>query len=222
LFIDQDRVHQFDKGLNYSGEVLVFTDEFFCTTENDSKFLRSSLLFNNLADNPSLQLNSREFKKYTSICKSIGEELLLPTDNIKHLILKNLVHNFLLLAEREKKRQGYKEMKKGADLDFTLLFRELLEKHYVQFKSVHDYASMMSVSEKRLAQATDKILGKLPKEIINYRVLLETKRLLIHTNLSIKEIGQELGFEDPAYFVRYFKKNMAITPVDFRDSYLSK
>ena len=74
--------------------------------------------------------------------------------------------------------------------------------------------------EKRLGQATTKILGKTPKEIINDRILLEAKRLLVHTQLSIKEIGQDLGFDDPAYFVRYFKKNSALTPVEFRESYL--
>ena len=52
----------------------------------------------------------------------------------------------------------------------------------------------------------------------NDRILLEAKRLLVHTNLSIKEIGQELGFEDPAYFVRYFKKNSETTPVEFREN----
>jgi len=52
--------------------------------------------------------------------------------------------------------------------------------------------------------------------------LLEAKRLLVHTNLSIKEIGGELGFEDPAYFVRYFKKNTETTPVEFREKYLPK
>ncbi|MCZ8229337.1 MAG: helix-turn-helix domain-containing protein [Flavobacterium sp.] len=66
----------------------------------------------------------------------------------------------------------------------------------------------MCLSEKRLGQATAKVLGKSPKEIINDRVLLEIKRLLVHSNLSIKEIGQELGFDDPAYFVRYFKKKI--------------
>ncbi len=49
LFIDKDRVHQFDKLLNYQGQVLIFTEDFFCTTENDTRFLRSSILFNDLA-----------------------------------------------------------------------------------------------------------------------------------------------------------------------------
>ncbi|MEI6436138.1 MAG: helix-turn-helix domain-containing protein, partial [Bacteroidota bacterium] len=61
-----------------------------------------------------------------------------------------------------------------------------------------------------------------PKEIINDRILLEAKRLLVHTNLSIKELGQDLGFDDPAYFVRYFKSHTASTPVEFRETYLKR
>lgn len=222
LFIDKDRVHQFDQLLKYEGRVLIFTDDFFCTTETDTKFLRSSILFNDLADKPTIKLNKTDFKKYTSICESLTEELSLPADNIKHVLLKNLLHNFLLLAEREKRKQGFTELKKGADLDYTLLFRDVLESNYTKLKSVNDYAKLIYISKKRLGQATAKILGKSPKEIINDRILLEAKRLLVHTHLSIKEIGQDLGFEDPAYFVRYFKKNTGTTPVEFREDYLKK
>jgi len=222
LFIDKDRVHQFDQLLKYEGRVLIFTDDFFCTTETDTKYLRSSILFNDFADKPTIKLNKIDFEKYANICESMTEELNLLGDNTKHIVLKNLLHNFLLFAEREKRRQGFTELKKGADLDCTLLFRDLLESNYIKFKSVTDYAKIICISEKRLGQATTKVLGKSPKEIINDRVLLETKRLLVYTNLSIKEIGQELGFEDPAYFVRYFKKNTEITPVEFREMYLKK
>ena len=130
-----------------------------------------------------------------------------------------MVQNFLLLAEREKRRRGFTELKKGADLDYTLLFRDLLESNYSKLKSVNDYSAIICISEKRLGQATAKILGKTPKEIINDRILLEAKRLLVYTNLSIKEIGQELGFDDPAYFIRYFRKSTETTPVEFRESH---
>ncbi len=222
LFIDKDRVHQFDQLLNYEGRVLIFTDDFFCTTETDTKFLRSSILFNDLTSKPTIQLNKSDFEKFTTICESITEELSLPSDDSKPILLKNLLHNFLLLSEREKRKQDFTELKKGADLDYTLLFRDLLENNYTKLKNVNEYAKIICISTKRLGQATTKILGKSPKEIINDRILLESKRLLVHTHLSIKEIGQMLGFEDPAYFVRYFKKNTETTPLEFRETYLKK
>ena len=221
LFIDKDRVHQFDRLLKYEGNILIFTDDFFCTAENDKKFLRSSILFNDFTNNATIRLNKNSFHRFSNICITISEELNLTTDNSKHIILKNLLHNFLLLAEREKRTQGYTEIKKGADLDYTLLFRDLLESNFKKQKSVSEYSSQIITSEKRLGQATSKVLGKSPKEIINDRVLLEAKRLIVHSNLSIKEIGQDLGFEDPAYFIRYFRKNIGTTPVEFRETHLN-
>jgi hypothetical protein len=78
-----------------------------------------------------------------------------------------------------------------------------------------------STCEKRLGQATSKVLGKTPKELINDRTLLEAKRLLVHGNQSIKEIGFYLGFEEPTNFIKYFRKHTDKTPVEFRESYLS-
>ena len=222
LFIDKDRVHQFDQLLKYKGQILIFTDDFFCTTETDARFLRSSILFNDFGYKPALKLNSNDFEKYSRICKDISEELTLSADDSNPILLKNLLHNFLLHAQRDKRRHGVSEFKKGADLDYTLLFRDLLESNYTKMKSVKDYSQLIFISEKRLSQATTKIIGKSPKEIINDRILLEAKRLLVHTNLSIKEMGQILGFDDPAYFVRYFKKNAETTPVEFRGIYIKE
>lgn len=218
LFIDKDRVHQFDRLLNYEGRVLIFTDDFF----SDTKFLRSSILFNDLSNQATIKLTQETSKRFVTICDNITEELSLTDDDIKQMILKNHLHNFLLLAEREKRKQGFSDVKKSADLDYTLLFRDLLEINFIKLKAVNDYSSQLFISEKRLGKATSKVLGKTPKEIINERILLEAKRLLVYSHRSIKEIGQDIGFEDPAYFVRYFKKNTETTPVEFREKYLSQ
>jgi AraC-like DNA-binding protein len=179
------------------------------------KFLRNIILFNDLLDNPNIKIDSL-LEKFQTLFRLMEEELQTPTDAAKHDIVKNLLHNFLLLADREKRKQGISEMKKGTDLDYTLLFRDLVEQHFTQIKSVSVYAAKLHVSEKRLNQAITKILGKL----IDERVLLEAKRLLIHAYNSIKEIGFTLGFEDPAYFIKYFRKHTSKTPVEFRQQYL--
>ena len=81
-------------------------------------------------------------------------------------------------------------------------------------------AKKINVSEKRLNQATSKVLDKSPKELIDDRILLESKRLLVHGNKSIKEIGFELGFEEPTNFIKYFRKHIGKTPMEFREKYL--
>jgi AraC family transcriptional regulator, transcriptional activator of pobA len=123
------------------------------------------------------------------------------------------------MAERERRKQGFMELVKGVDFDYTVLFRDLLEMNFKTLKTVGGYAELVHFSEKRLTLATTKTLGKSPKTIIDERVMLEAKRILLHTNLSIKEIGFDLGFEDPTYFIKYFRKHTGRTPIEFREGY---
>ena len=219
LFIDKDRVHQFDQLTKYEGKVLIFTDNFFCTTDSDTKFLQSTILFNDLVDKPNIQIKE-QFKTFINICNLIDEELKSANDSAKQNILKNHLHNYLLLADREKRKQDFSEIKKSIDLDYTLLFKDLLENNFAEIKTVSGYAEKINVSEKRLNQATSKVLGKSPKELIDDRILLEAKRLLVHGNKSIKEIGFDLGFEEPTNFIKYFRKHIKKTPMEFRKKYL--
>ena len=97
------------------------------------------------------------------------------------------------------------------------MFLSKKHKNYKNQKQVNYYAKLIIISEKRLNLATSKILGKSPKEIIDYRVMLEAKRLLAHTNESVKEIAFDLGFEEPTNFIKFFKKHSLITPIEFRE-----
>ncbi|NVO01538.1 MAG: AraC family transcriptional regulator [Bacteroidetes bacterium] len=219
LFIDKDRVHQFDYDSLYYGKVIIFTDEFFCNSNEDSKFLKSTILFNDLTGEASFRIDKTTFSMFLKICDEINEELKMPVDNANQNILKNLLHNFLLFAEREKRRHGFVEMKKGADLDFTLGFKDCLEKNFKTAKNVRFYSEILNITEKRLWQSTTKILGKNPKEIIDERLILEAKRLLVYSSQSIKEIGLSLGFEESTNFIKYFRKHNNKAPTEFRADY---
>ena len=145
------------------------------------------------------------------------DELQSKKDNAQADILKNLLHNFLLHSERERRKQNFTEIKKGADLDYVILFKDILEANYKNQKQVNYYAKEIIITEKRLNQATTKILDKSPKELIDERVLLEAKRILAHTTESVKEISYQLGFEEPTNFIKYFKKHTSVTPTEFRE-----
>ena len=106
-------------------------------------------------------------------------------------------------------------------ISLFLFFKYLLETHYRKQKQVSAYAAQLHVTEKRLNQASSKILGKSPKEMIDERVMLEARRLLAHTNESVKEIGFGLGFDEPTNFIKYFRKHSRITPIEFREQFAS-
>lgn len=215
LFLDKERVHQFDVRLNYEGKILIFTDEFYCIYPQDSSFLKSSNLFNDLFGQYHFPVGD-QIAFFLNLCQTIQEELLWEQDELKRELIKNQVHNFLLFAQREKRKQGLQGVRKSADLDYVLQFKDLLELHFKQIKSVSAYAEKLFITEKRLNQATNKLLGKTPKQFIDERILLEAKRMLLHESENVKAIAFNLGFEEPTNFNKYFRKHTGKTPAEFR------
>ncbi|MGH2666639.1 AraC family transcriptional regulator [Flavobacterium sp.] len=220
LFINKDTVQRFDSNSNFQGKAILFTDQFFCKTESDIKYLKESILFNNLFTVTQIEIQN-QLKIFTDLFQQIADELHNEKDNLQSDILQNLLQNLMLHSERERKKQNFYEIKKSTDLDYVLLFKDILETNYTNQKQVNFYAKQIIITEKRLNQATSKVLGKTPKQIIDDRIILESKRILAHTNISIKEVGYNLGFDEPTNFIKYFKKHSNLTPIEFREKITS-
>ena len=95
-------------------------------------------------------------------------------------------------------------------------FLSLLENHYTTERSVNFYAEKLSLSSKRLNQILKEKVGKTISQLLQERLLLEAKHLLFVGTNNIKEISFSLGFEDPSYFSRFFKKMTKLSPEEFR------
>jgi len=94
-----------------------------------------------------------------------------------------------------------------------------IQKFYRSEKSVAFYAEKLNITTKHLNRITTTTIGKTPSKIIQERVILEAKRLLVHSEDSLAEISDLLGFEDYAYFSRVFKSKTWSTPSSFRNHY---
>jgi AraC family transcriptional activator of pobA len=95
-------------------------------------------------------------------------------------------------------------------------FRELIDRHYRQDWQVQDYASVLGVSLAQLRAACVAATGQHPIKIVHSCIITETKRNLIFGEMSVEQIAYWLGFSDPAYFTRFFKKEVGKTPSQFR------
>lgn len=102
--------------------------------------------------------------------------------------------------------------------DLLVRFDELVDHQFTQLRLVKRYADQLNITERRLQQLTLAATGKTPKQLIDARVVLEAKRLLKHTDESVKAIGFALGFEEPTNFIRFFRQNAKQTPAEFRAS----
>jgi len=95
-------------------------------------------------------------------------------------------------------------------------FRVLLLKHFSSIKKPSAYAEMMNISESYLNEVLKKYTGFALSYLIRQQIILEAKRLLLYTELSVKEIAYQLGYEEATYFSRIFKNFAKMTPLTFR------
>jgi AraC family transcriptional regulator, transcriptional activator of pobA len=216
LFLKKDAVHQFDIHTPFEGHAILFTENFFCSNQEDFNYLQSgSMLFNDLFGLSRIALED-DLATFKTIFVGMQQELSHIKDDYQEPLLRTLLRQFMYLAERNKKKQRVVTFRKDANFDYVLKFKNFIDEQFVLHKQVSYYAKLCNLSEKRLNTATTAILGKAPKVLISDRVMLEAKRLLAHSNSSVKETGFLLGFEEPTNFIKYFKKHTGITPAEFR------
>ena len=96
------------------------------------------------------------------------------------------------------------------------LFEAEVERHFRQTRTVSEYARRLGYAERTLARAAQAVAGSSPKSLIDGRVLLEAKRLLVHTGLGVGQIAAYLGFSEPTNFTKFFRRGTRLSPEGFR------
>ncbi|MNY31850.1 HTH-type transcriptional activator Btr [compost metagenome] len=132
-------------------------------------------------------------------------------------VLKSYLQLVLALCSKEKSLQLVHTDVYQNELTVSLKFQELLESAFLFERSVQFYADELALGIDSFSKKVKKELGKSPSQLIQDRVVLEAKKMLHLTYLSVKEIAAKLQFEDEFYFSRYFKKNVGISPSGFRE-----
>lgn len=214
LFISKDQVHAFDENLEVEGWLIHFNERFFMHTEA-AIFLKHNIFKSTI--NPCYTI---DFKTAVGVSNYIGliQEELKNRNNFGYEdTIRFLLKAMLIAMERMHQKDTRKQLKLTSHYELHLFsFKELIEAHYLEGLSVKEYASLLHISAKTLTTVTKKMVGKSPAQLIAERVILESKRLLKFTSLTIGEIAFKLGFDDVSYFVKYFKRNVGLSPGKFR------
>lgn len=95
-------------------------------------------------------------------------------------------------------------------------YRALVDRHFKEHWSVAAYASELAITPTHLNRVCRNVLGRSALEVIHDRLLLEAKRNLVYTSMTVKEVSNALCFSDPAYFTRFFAKKAGESPTAFR------
>jgi AraC-like DNA-binding protein len=201
---------------NTKGYVVQYTEEFIHRYPGDLDWINNLKLFNPYVKPYCITLSSIEHLNFLNIIDSILSELNNGNDDMKNDILANLLKTFLLLAERIKRSKAGGTVTSINDWSYVIEFKKKLENNFHISRSVNFYAGELNITQKKLNNITTGFWGKNAKQVIEERVLLEIKRMLVYTNKTIKEIGLSLGFNDPTNFNKFFKKYEHYTPANFR------
>lgn len=220
LFIRKNSVIRYDKSGNYDGRVLRFTDRFFIRNEEDSRYLRECPLFSPFTEVPLISISGKD-ASFSLLLTLLENELAAPNHPLQHASLQNLVHNLLIHSERRFDEIPVKAPSRDPIKELGQKFLDEVEAGFRGEKKVSAYAERLGIPDKRLQSVTSEAFGKHPKQIIDERVGLEAKRLLLFSGATVKEISFELGFDEVTNFVKYFRKHSGTTPSGFRTRYRS-
>lgn len=186
---------------------------------------------------------------YDEILKNRLEQLTLqrPVADIsnKKLMMFHVIHSYLKVMIKER-QDFYRDMilfeyvkiflyeachilddtfsdgtPKKNERNITSRFFQLIDEGYKTNRKIENYAAEIGITPKHLAFVIKKTTGKYPSEWLENYVLLESKRLLKSTDLSIQEISYDLNFSTPSHFGKFFKSQTGTTPKKFRDSILN-
>jgi len=95
-------------------------------------------------------------------------------------------------------------------------YRHLIERRYRNHAGISDYAHELGTSEARLRRCCLAVTGQSPVELLHQRLLVEAARQSRYTSMTVTQVAYFLGFEDPAYFSRFFTRRMRMSPRRFR------
>lgn len=192
---------------------LTFVRDFYCIQTHDKEISCNGVLFNNIYETPFIELEEKESKKLNFILSELIEEFKL-NEAAQYDMLQSYLKQFIIHSVRVRKERHI--MKDDVESKLFKDFSTLVEFNFTKLHSVTDYAERLGVSPKSITKHFQKIGTQTPSDFIKNRIVLEAKRKLIYTDASVKEIAFDLGFNDPAYFTRFFTKATSFSPLNFK------
>ena len=214
--ISKGQVHKVIEGYDLDGLIIQFHNDFILDLPFDQTWTFSTSLFSCISVEGVIPIEKSNVRDFEILLDQVQKEYNLQKEFGKNQVLRHLLNIILIklqriLKDRLNENEWYSDQ-------HTILkkFMTQLDEDYNKEHLVTHYAGTLGVSSRSLSEITKNMLGKTAKEVILERLLLEAKRYLNYSALSVKEIAYTLGYEDPSYFSKLFKQNTSQSPQDYR------
>ncbi|MGW0434475.1 helix-turn-helix domain-containing protein [Micromonospora sp. NPDC003197] len=202
------QVHFWDRVSGLRGRVMLFTEEFLLAHPGDRAGLHA------LSELPWLDLTAAEAADFAALIAQMECEYRRRDDEFTSVIQAYL-H---VLVVRARRSPGIAPPAPDTDQATQVVqrFSRLLSDPAPGPRSVGAYASRIGVSVSYLNDVVKAITGRTPGKLIREAQVLEAKRLLARTGMTVGQVARELDFADPAYFCRFFRRETGVSPGTFR------
>lgn len=210
FFIRPGQVHKLQLKAGSVGFIMQFDTNFYDPRDNASR-----ALLRRASEKNYCQLNAAAFGNLFTILATIFREYTDQRDGYREVIKASLA---IFIIELVRNRRDNEQALRESSYEQTRLdeFRELLERSIAQHKQPSYYAEKLNLSLYQLNAITKSMLGKTCSDVINEHIILEAKRYLLATTDQVNQIAYHLGYEDPSYFIRFFKRHTGRSPEAFR------
>lgn len=216
LFLSPGQVFSVQSEKINQAYVLSFVSDFYCIETHDKEIACNGVLFNAVNDNPFVSANEKDALKLDLVINQLMDEFK-NQEKAQHDMLQLYLKQFIIHSVRIKNDVEYKINEDSSVLIKN--FNVILEQNFKTTHSVSVYAERLGVSPKTLSKHFQNKKSLSPSALIKNRLILEAKRQLIYSDNSVKQVAFSLGFNDSAYFTRFFKKLVHKSPLQFKKDY---
>ncbi len=140
----------------------------------------------------------------------------------RHILISNLVVNYLLIIYEQTYHsitKSHAASSKDRAIELVCRFYELCNDDAMCHRTIGYYAEKMNITPRYLHKVCKQSMGQKPKEVIDYIIVGKAKKLLLTTGMTNQEIADRLLFPDQTTFGQYFKRNIGMSPTEFRNRY---
>ncbi len=201
-FTIPQQVHLKEEAKPLTCTSISFTEEFLAMQEN--QLLKQLPVIQNLHNGHELNLSADNVVFIDDILEKIYAEYHSKYNWQQSMLMAYLQVLLIYVSRLYQKKFSNSEL--FTDRLFLKKYLSKIDESYAELHEVADYADMLNISAGHLSELVKEQSGKPAIAHIHERLILEAKRLLFHKNHSVKEIAFQLGFEDPSYFNRFFKR----------------
>lgn len=210
ITITSGQVHSVQLSAAAKGYILEFSLDFFCKDDKDIELIFHNGLFCHFGMNEVITVEPEVMAaQLAAIQQELAEQ---PYQYI--ISTRSRIALILVAINRAKVSRGDEIWKPDA---LFLKFLEAVRSNFEHNYSVSDFAALLHTTELKLNELAKLHAGKTAQNVIYGQIISEAKRLFTYTELSVKEVAYQLGFQDPFYFSNFFKKQTRVAPKQYRE-----